>query len=71
MADFTMENLGHEDFQLDFGWSPGQETHKYNLAVLRTLLRRGTKPGSKHVFEHLQVCTFSGSSVGKSRVPLL
>lgn len=71
MTDFTTENWGHEDFQLDFVWRPGQETYKYNLPMLRTLLRRETKPGSKQVFEHSQVCTFSGSSGGKSSVPLL
>lgn len=71
MADFTIENLGIEDFQLDFGWSPGQESYKYNLPMLRTLLRRGTKPGSKQVFKHSQVCTFSGSSGRKSSVPLI
>lgn len=71
MADFTMENQGHKDFQLDSGWNPGQETYKYNLLMLRALLKRGTKPGSKQVFEHSQVCTFLGSSGGKSSVPLL
>lgn len=71
MVDFTIENLGYEDFQLGFGWSLGEETYKYNLPMLRTLLRRGTKPGSKQMFELSQVCTFSGSSEGKSSVPLL